>query len=183
MAKDDSNVDDFNPFRAPKSQEMGDGYSTSSDELIRNEHLSHEASIKSLGTLYFLGGVCLMLVALVGDLGNKGFDAGPFAALFFVTGLLLLVAVGLFRLKTWARWMAVVAACLGVLVPPFGTLINAYVLYLLLSAKGAMVFSPEYRKIIEATPHIKYRTSKIVVVLLVLLLVVLGLALGATFFG
>jgi hypothetical protein len=47
-----------------------------------------------------------------------------------------------------------------------GTLINGYILYLLLSAKWEMVFSAEYRDIIDATPHIKYRTSILIWMLL-----------------
>jgi hypothetical protein len=38
-------------------------------------------------------------------------------------------------------------------------IIPGYILYLLLSPKGSMVFSPEYWEAIERTPHIKYKTS------------------------
>ncbi|PAW69614.1 MAG: hypothetical protein B9S38_09450 [Verrucomicrobiia bacterium Tous-C4TDCM] len=60
---------------------------------------------------------------------------------------------------------------------PIGTLIGAYILYLLLGAKGKMVFSPEYQAVIAQTPHIRYRTSKVVWILLglVLLIIVFGL--------
>ena len=43
-----------------------------------------------------------------------------------------------------------------------GTLIGFYMLYLLLSKKGTMVFSPEYKEIIAQTPHMKYKTSPVV---------------------
>ena len=85
-------------------------------------------------------------------------------------------------LKSWARWTEVVLSSILLLIylivivsmavqpsnpdagPTIGgsvvlSLILGYILYLLLSKKGSMVFSPEYRLIIERTPHIKYRTS------------------------
>lgn len=60
---------------------------------------------------------------------------------------------------------------------PVGTLIGAYILYLLLGANGKVVFSPEYQAVIAQTPQIRYRTSKVVWILLglVLLIIVFGL--------
>jgi thymidine kinase len=49
--------------------------------------------------------------------------------------------------------------------------------------KATMVFSPEYKDIIAATPHVKHRTSIIVKVLLVLLLLALLLILSSLFIG
>ena len=58
-------------------------------------------------------------------------------------------------------------------------IIPAYILYLLLSSKGAMVFSTEYKEIIARTPHVKYRTSCIVWGALIVLGVVILLAVVA----
>ena len=41
---------------------------------------------------------------------------------------------------------------------PIGTLINGYVLYLLLSQKGRTIFTDAYRRVVTETPHVKYRT-------------------------
>ena len=43
-----------------------------------------------------------------------------------------------------------------------------------------MVFSPEYQEIIRMTPHVKYKTSRVVIVLLVVLAVVVVTALLGT---
>ena len=51
-----------------------------------------------------------------------------------------------------------------------GLLIVVYVIYLLVSPKAAVVFSPEYQEVTKATPHIKYRTSCLLKGLLYLLL-------------
>jgi len=46
-----------------------------------------------------------------------------------------------------------------------------------------MVFSEEYRAVIEQTPHIKYRTSIVVWVLLGLVLLFIAIALLGAFFS
>jgi hypothetical protein len=56
---------------------------------------------------------------------------------------------------------------------PWGTIINGAILYLVFSKKGAKVFSPEYQEVIRQTPHIKYKTSIMVIVLVSILLAVL----------
>jgi len=102
---------------------------------------------------------------------------------------------GLRRLQPWARWTTVVFTALGLLytlvVSVFaflanpiagaitllvGSLIPGYILYMMVSAKGSMVFSPEYKAIILKTPHVKYKTSLIVKIFLAILLLVIGLA-------
>jgi len=49
---------------------------------------------------------------------------------------------------------------------PIGTLIHGYILYLYWGTKGRKVFSPEYKQIIAGTPHVKYKTSIIIWILL-----------------
>jgi hypothetical protein len=126
-----------------------------------------------------------------------------------VISINLVMGVGLTGLKTWARWVEVALTVLSLLYfllaaagvallanraalggttaiglgLLFMSIIPMYILYLLLSKKGSMVFSTEYREIIAATPHIKYKTSWIVkgclivfVVLIVLSIVALILA-------
>src|SRR5262249_25305566 len=88
------------------------------------------------------------------------------------------LGVGLRGLRPWARWVEgavsglvlalpsvtiVVSVFFGVVAVGVTYLVSAlivgYVLYLMLSAKGAVVFSPEYRDVIARTPHVKYRSS------------------------
>ena len=58
-----------------------------------------------------------------------------------------------------------------------------YILYLLLSKEGTVVFSDHYKQVIAQTPHIQYKTSVIVWILLLLVLTLLGLAILATLFA
>jgi hypothetical protein len=62
-----------------------------------------------------------------------------------------------------------VFGAIGLLGFPVGTLIAGYLLYLLWSEKGNVVFSPRYQRVMQATPHIKYKTSIIVWIFLGLL--------------
>jgi hypothetical protein len=62
---------------------------------------------------------------------------------------------------------------LGLLNFPIGTVISIYFIYLLVSAKGQFVMTPEYAAIRAVTPHIRYKTPIwlwVVLGLLVLLL-------------
>lgn len=90
---------------------------------------------------------------------------------------------GLRRLRPWTRTVATVLAAIGSLLFPVGTIINAYVLYLLLSTKGSMVFSERYQEIIVVTPHIRYKTSPVIYVLLGLMTFVIVLAGAVAMFG
>ena len=168
-----------NPY-APPQAEVADIASVDSEaEAIRREHIKHESSIKSVGVLYYLGGGVLV-VAAIGMLGAAAFEAGSWligiGVAYVVLGALsLVVAWHLRQFRNWARIVAIVLSVIGLLGFPIGTLLNGYILYLLLSEKGRRIFEPDYVDIVAATPHIKYRTSMIVwIVLGVLILGVIA---------
>jgi hypothetical protein len=142
-------------------------------ERIRRAHLNHEASIRSVGALYVIGAVVVALgsMSFLVSLDNKSIPmATGFLGLASTFGFL---GVMVRRLDRRARIPVVILASIGLLGFPFGTLISAYILYLFLSAKGSMVFSPEYKRIRERTPHIVYRTPRAVLGLAFLLLLLL----------
>jgi hypothetical protein len=112
------------------------------------------------------------------------------------TALNFALGYGLRSLKPWARWtetallsIQMVTLIIGVMgalalgIPPLMLgylvmgLIVGYILYLLLSPKGSVVFSPAYKEIIARTPHIKYRTSLILKIVLVLFVSLIGMAI------
>jgi hypothetical protein len=118
-------------------------------------------------------------------------------AVFYLvaSSLNLALGIGLRRLKTWARWTAVVLIALTLLwvalligaalvvrqpavaiIYAVAALIPGYMLYLLIASKASVVFSREYRAVINRTPHIKYRTSLLVKVLLGLFVALIVLA-------
>lgn len=184
-----------NPYAA--TVDVSDAFGFGDDaEQLRRMYLKHEASIKSLGLLYMLPGVLLSMMGVValvtlpfmllGGNGNAGVGISTIAMFAYgiLGGLQLYTGWGLRRFRRIARGIAIVFSSIGLLMVPFGTLFNAYFLYLLLGEKGKMVFSDVYQDAIKQTPHIKYRTPIAVWILvgvLILFLVfgVVGLVIGA----
>ncbi len=158
-------------------QKLNAGAVSNQSEQIRKAHIKHEASVKSIGLLYFLGSAIMILAGLVGFLSDKA--GGALVALFLlILGAAQICAgIGLRGLKPWARVPTGILSGLGLLAFPFGTLINGYILYLVFSKKGATVFSEGYKRVIEETPQIRYRTSIVVWILLALLLLLIGAGL------
>jgi hypothetical protein len=153
---------------------------------LRRQYLNHEASIRSIGSLYYLGAVIGLMVGALTLLGPR--QAVPMR--YLIGPLMILLGVAYWKLGAWLRNLdargripATVLACIGLIAFPIGTLINAYILYLLNSKKAAVVFSDEYHRVIEATPEIKYRTSIVVVLFAVLLAIVLLGAVAALMLG
>jgi hypothetical protein len=175
-----------NPYAPPRAHVDDVGQSNSEAEEIRREHIKHETSVRSIGLLYYLsGGVMTVLgIGMLATLARSfdPFTVGMLAAYLGIGVLMLFVAHGVRKLAPWARTASTVLAILGLLGFPVGTLINAYILYLLHSKKGKRIFEEDYKDIIEATPHVKYRTSIVVwIVLGILVLLFLGLMAAALF--
>ena len=164
-----------NPYTAPQSTAT---WTDSSEEQIRREHIKHEASVKSIGILYFIGAFFVVISAVGITLDSSELPLSSRIGIGVVLGsigvLQFLVGVGLRRLKSWARIPTGILSGIGLLAFPVGTLINGYILYLVFSTKGSMVFSDRYREVIAATPHIKYRTSIVIWILLGILLLILA---------
>ncbi len=175
-------------------------------ELIRKSHLSHEANIQSFGCLYTFGGILGIIGGLFyaamgvfihasgvpAQMANQNApvpNANPAAAGLFVAlmGLVflaisvanLLAGRSMRTLNPKGKMLAVIVTAIG-LLNPCGIPIAGYLLYLLLSTKGEMVFSDHYKEIIQATPHIKYKTSIIVWIFLFILIGVILAAIIAT---
>ena len=190
-----------NPYAAPESLITPIPVHLTGAEQVRRDHLSHEASVKSIGTLSYLGSI-LFLIAFWASLdsirvlhaihrvqvGMKPM-IGSDLALIIGTSLLLLglmilqwkLAGGLRNLRPWVRIPTIILSVIGLLGFPLGTLISGYILYLMLSAKSKMVFSPEYRQIIADTPHLRYRTSFLRTFLVVILVLAGFIAFGFWF--
>ncbi len=173
--------DDPSPY-TPPSAELTD---TSSDagraRSIREEFLKHEAAIRSVGLLYYLAAVSGLvggIAILVGNLsGETSVALGAQAIVYVGLGAgMLLLGRGVRQLRTWVKIPVAILSAIGLIGFPVGTLINGYILYLVFGKKGKMVFSSEYRDIIEQTPDIKYRTS---IVIWILLLLIVALVIAA----
>lgn len=124
-------------------------------EAIRREHLPIERTARLASLPYCLAAlVFARAIGLPGDESAASESAAMMGvvSMFVVLGLGAM-ALGLCRLRDWARWPTVICLTFGLLAFPVGTLICPFLLMRLLSPRAELVFSPAYRKIIAATPH------------------------------
>lgn len=150
----------FNPYAPPKAAVEDIEPGVSAAEAIRREHIAHERQLKSVGLLYFFATFALGVSAVVPlAVGGSKVDGavsllvGAFAALSAVVGY------GYRTLRPWVRVPGAILAVLGLLAVPVGTIINAYILYLMFCARGATVLAPEYAAVVAATPHVRYKRT------------------------
>jgi len=158
-------------------QKLNEGTVGNQSEQIRKAHIKHETSVRSIGLLYFLGAAILILAGPIGFLSNEGGGALVALCLLILGAAQISVGIGLRGLKPWSRVPTGILSGIGLLGFPIGTLINGYILFLVFSKKGATVFSEGYKRVIEETPHIRYRTSIVVWIFLALLLLLIGAGL------
>jgi len=169
-------ADVVNPYSVPKSA-VADVGPEAEAEAVRQAHISTEASLRSVGLLYYLAFASCALGAIIGfatpGAATDGVGVGIGVAVVMLVLALIFAAMGygLRGLKPWVRVPGIVLSIVGLLGFPVGTLINAYVLYLLFCAKGRYIFTPEYAAIAAATPHVRYRSSAIMRGLMIVLLI------------
>ena len=173
-----------NPYAAPTAP-VEDVAHDSAAEAVRREHINHEASIKAVGLLYYLGGVMVTIAALAElAAATKAPGALVIALLLVAVGAgQLLAGWGVRALKPWGKVVGCVLSVIGLLGFPVGTLINAYILYLFLSKKGRTIFSADYQQVIAATPHVKYKTSIVVWIFLALVAAFIVIGIGVAVIG
>ncbi len=173
--------DAVNPYAAPAAR-VEDVPANPEAEAIRRAHISHEASIKAVGILYYLGGILVTIAALASLPAVTSGASSPLIALLLIAAGVaqLFAGWGVRAFRVWARNVGSVLSAIGLLGFPIGTLINGYILYLFLSKKGRTIFAPAYQDVIAATPHVKYRTSIVIWIFLALLVgLILFAAVGA----
>jgi len=176
-----------NPYQAPLTFDIPESQ-LSDAETIRQAHIKTEASIKSVGILYWLAALAVVIASI--PIITAAIGHNDMTPLHLATGigllslgiLQLILGFEIRRLKGWARIAVGILSGIGLLGFPVGTIINAYILFLLFGKKGRMVFSAPYKEIIAATPHIKYKTSKWVwIILIVVVLVIVGVIAFSNF--
>ena len=174
-----------NPYAPPIADgPAADGEASTEIEATRRAHLASETNIKSIGALVLLGAV-LQVVNAIGSMSTS-----PIAVVLqlMLGGLLLASGLGLRSLSPWARRtytgvlvLSLAAVVVATLVGPAtdgklpvllgSALVSALFLWVLWNGKANVVFSEHYREVVvRQTPHLKYKTSKIALAVLVVLL-------------
>ena len=177
---------EYNPFQAPRAWPDGEDWPSDHPEAIRRRYLSHEASAKSIGSLHLCGGLVCILIAI----GlwfmplQRSILNGPAISLALAGVVMFVFAVAAHRLKRWSRLpSSVLAVVTGLAAFIVGIPIAAYFLYVMFSANGQMVYSEEYREIIEQTPHVKYKTPAIAWTVLLLVIGLIGFGVVISLFA
>ena len=124
-----------------------------------------QTHVKVLGVLYLAVGGCMLLGALFlamtmgGVAGIVGASADPedaaiavpilgiagtaLAGFFGIFSLpSLITGYGLLNFKPWARIVGIVLSAISLIMIPFGTIVGAYGLWVLLSKETERLFSP-----------------------------------------
>src|SRR5688572_6003847 len=114
-------------------------------ETIRKAHINTEASIKSIGILYYLGGIGLLLAAVGFVLGSSPAEGVTALVPYAIGGLLVVFSLFQFivgssvrKLRQWSRIAVGIMSGMGLLAFPVGTVINGYILMLIFGKKGSM---------------------------------------------
>jgi hypothetical protein len=170
-----------NPY-APPQANLYAPHQESEAEIIRKDHLVAEGNLQTLGGLLALGSL-FGFMATFSLLPEEDHETTSewlvFAGILALCVVQLIVGLSLRKLKPISRWPATGLTLIGLFGFPIGTLFSLYFLYAINNKRGRFILSPEYQAIRDATPHIKRKTSRvllIILVVLILLLVIGGLA-------
>jgi protein-S-isoprenylcysteine O-methyltransferase Ste14 len=164
-----------NPYAPPAAPIAISAEAPAEAEEIRKKHRGTERSIQVAGVLFVLGGVATvaMGISTFANMLESAMNAAIGVILAGAGAFQVMVGVGMRRLQKWARIPAIILSCIGLLVFPWGTIINLVILLSVAGKKGGYVMTPEYQQIIAATPHLNPRTSKALIGLLFVLMIVL----------
>lgn len=168
----------INPYAPPLSESPLQSRSSAEFEQVRKEHLNCEIGIRTVSLFYFLASCASFAAASL--FLTRGGDISPLARMVLVLalgGMAVLqfwVGSGMRSLKPRVRVPAGFIALMSLVGSAAGggpmlVIVYIYILCLVFSEKGKMVFSPQYQEVLAATPHIKGSPSPVILVFLVLL--------------
>jgi|GEM_PF-6656886 len=159
---------------------------------IRRANISREKAIKAIGVAYvLLSIVCAVMVIVFFKLSSDPefarelrapMMAGVLAMIMFGT-MFGLAGYGLLKLHSWGKWIAAVAAAFLLTGFPIGTALAIGTFFALFTESGKQIFSKEYRDIIQTTPQVDARLSRIVWIAFGLLAGLLALGTIGILFG
>ena len=172
-------------------QKLQEGVATDSDaERIRKEHIKHEASVKSVGILYFLGGGLLLLIGLLNlTMGvasqERSVSLGIGVVFLALAGVQIWAGIGLRQLRPWARVVSGILSGIRLIVFPIGSDHQwLHPLPAFLTKRHDHFLGGLSRRCsFNRHRKIKYRTSVVVWVLLAVLFAFLFVALVAVYIG
>jgi hypothetical protein len=179
------------------------------ENLGRETNVKAIGSLYLIGAIFQGLGLLIQVLQLAGTMPTNRAGA-PLALQVFnlafgiaLLGLNVGIAIGLRTLQTWARWTAVVLNSLGLtvillagagialagqfVIAAFVVVlaggITGAILYVLASPRSSIVFTPAYQAIIAMTPRIRYRTSRLALIGLMVFIAVVVIAVAVALRG
>lgn len=163
----------FNPYAAPKADL--DPPVTGTSISARAAMLKYEVAIQSVGTTFFFVGLILVVAGMMAF--DRSYWIGGLSSLAGAT-LVIWVGYGLKKLRGSARTVGMTLAGIGLVGFPVITLLSLHILFVLGNKASRGVFTPDYARIIAATPHIRHKGTPIMhIVRMVFAALVLVIAL------
>ena len=112
-------------------------------ELLGILHLVYSSVALFLAAFCFLVmsgiGIIAHDVVAMGVLGTIGMIVCLLITMFAIPGIV--AGIGLLRMKSWARIVAIVVGCLNLIHIPFGTALGVYTLWVLLNDESRQLLS------------------------------------------
>ncbi len=185
-ANDGAAEEAYNPYQAPATIEDDSALDESDPESMRRKFLAHEGTIRGVGFIYlFFGAVCITpIVALVigaVSVGQiRGSLAMPVLLIVIVGGCMFALGWGIDRLQKWSRPVSFIAIMIATVFFIPVAPVSLYIMYLLFSDRGRVVFSDEYRAVVKQTPHIRPGRNGLLWILLLAFLTMILLAIFGT---
>jgi hypothetical protein len=145
----------FNPHEASLANKKSN-INDINYEQIRSKYIKHEASVKSISVILYSASI------LSCTIGISQLQSQSQLYIYFFIAAIALIVVGILvkKLHVAGRFLAVISLIsLWFLISKFILIILLYLIYLLFSKRGNMVFSEYYKEVIEATPQYSCKTS------------------------
>lgn len=176
---------ELNPYESPReSNELArflePNVVDTAAEKMRGEYIAYERAVRLVGALIVIFSALFTSITLGTMLNFAVWQAGFVCGM----GLLLFIAgVGLYRLQSWGRLLAISLALVAIFLFPCSGLISAPILYLLWWNEDArFVFTREYHAAVQATQQSSRVLSSAVGALL-FIAIILSVLLGLSFFA
>jgi hypothetical protein len=159
----------FNPYTPPQADLDPPAARTSIS--ARASMMKYEVGIRSVGTVFLFIGLILLMAGSIVLAFHREYWIGGLSALAGAA-VAFWVDCGLQKLRGSARTVAMILAGIGLLGFPVITLVSLHILFVLGNKSARAVFTPDYARIIAATPHINHKQSPVFRLVLAIAIVV-----------
>jgi hypothetical protein len=178
-----------NPYASPQIDTSQTADIGSDDEWVslRRRFLTHETWTRRAGAFYLMCGIFSAVLALmfITDSPDRGFFPSTKVAAVFAAIAVAFIYAGwaLWSLRGRVRFLVGILSGFGLLLSPLGTIVNGFILYLVFSAAGRYILSPDYAAVVRQTPQLTPNPVIQVVLVSVAMLLALIATIARLFFA